>query len=738
MLIPRTPLILATLIAWCAPASAASVTPPRLLTDPGATYPAEALAARVPPHVEVVLVLVLDTTGAVAEASVETPRGHGFDEAALVAARGLRFEPARRDGAPVAARIRYRYVFEAPPATPPVVHEPPEASQKPSSAAVSEPALEVTVRGERAAPGVVSYTRAEVRQIPGAFGDPFRAVETLPGVTPIASGLPFFYVRGAPPGNVAYFLDGVRVPYLYHIGFGPSVVHPGLVERVDLHAGGYPARLGRFTGGAVSAETVSPSATLHGEGNLRLLDVGALVETGFADGRGTALLGGRYSYTAALVSLAAPRLKLDYRDYQARVSYDVTQDDRVSLLSFGSYDLLALEKNGLLDVLFGTEFYRADLRYDRRLEGGKLRVAATFGLDRTSAAFIAGERRNVTTHSVAGRTELELALGPALQLRAGADAGVERHRVDRPPYGDPDSPETREFDALFPARTDRAAGGWLDLVLYATPRIQVIPGVRVDVFTSGRETAWSVDPRLAARFIVSPRFRLIHAYGMAHQAPSFALPVPGLTIARLRQGLQKSIQASSGAELDLDDATTLSLSAFYNVFLDLSDALGTSDGDGPPAFAERSDGRAFGAEFYLKRRLTRRIGGYLSYTLSRSTRRLDSGEFPSATDRTHVVSGAVSHALGRGWRAGARFTLYSGAPVQQERPGPAASRSESPERDPFFFRLDLRLEKRWLLSSSRWLSFVAEFMNGTLTKEKFAGEEIGPVVIPSLGLEAGF
>ena len=28
-------------------------------------------------------------------------------------------------------------------------------------------------------------------------------------MTPIASGLPYFFVRGAPPGNLGYFLDGV-------------------------------------------------------------------------------------------------------------------------------------------------------------------------------------------------------------------------------------------------------------------------------------------------------------------------------------------------------------------------------------------------------------------------------------------------------------------------------------------------------------------------------------------------
>src|SRR5687767_15318294 len=106
---------------------------------------------------------------------------------------------------------------------------------------------DVVVRGQRTSPSSTSsdtLARAEVRQLPGAFGDPFRAVEALPGVTPIVSGLPYFYVRGAPPGNIGYYLDGVRVPYLFHAAAGPSVIHPGLVERVDLYSGGYPARFG--------------------------------------------------------------------------------------------------------------------------------------------------------------------------------------------------------------------------------------------------------------------------------------------------------------------------------------------------------------------------------------------------------------------------------------------------------------------------------------------------------------
>ncbi|HWL84529.1 MAG TPA: TonB family protein, partial [Polyangiaceae bacterium] len=92
------------------------MTPPALLKDEGAQYPASALKDRVKETVTVVLVLEIDPQGAVRTATVETPIGHGFDEAAVDAAKKLQFEPAKRNGRPVAARIKHQYVF-APPAS---------------------------------------------------------------------------------------------------------------------------------------------------------------------------------------------------------------------------------------------------------------------------------------------------------------------------------------------------------------------------------------------------------------------------------------------------------------------------------------------------------------------------------------------------------------------------------------------------------------------------------------------
>lgn len=92
------------------------ITPPALVKDDGAAYPEQAVKDKVRESVTVVLVLELDASGAVKNATVETPAGHGFDEAALEAAKKLQFEPAKKNGQPIAAKIRHKYEF-APPAS---------------------------------------------------------------------------------------------------------------------------------------------------------------------------------------------------------------------------------------------------------------------------------------------------------------------------------------------------------------------------------------------------------------------------------------------------------------------------------------------------------------------------------------------------------------------------------------------------------------------------------------------
>jgi hypothetical protein len=103
----------------------------------------------------------------------------------------------------------------------------------------------------------------------------------------------------------------------------------------------------------------------------------------------------------------------------------------------------------------------------------------------------------------------------------------------------------------------------------------------------------------------------------------------------------------------------------------------------------------------------------------------------------------LSYDLGRGYRAGARTVLYSGVPELNLEGSPHFS---GHRRGTPFLRVDLRLEKRWRVGATGWWSAVAEVLNATSSREVVrldcgtvcVERRAGPVVLPSIGVEAGF
>ncbi|MDX2052408.1 MAG: TonB-dependent receptor [Polyangiaceae bacterium] len=757
---------------------------PKLLTEAVVPYPEGGRGDSI-----VILALTLDPSGKVLEAEAETGE-EPFRSAAINAARTFQFSPATRGHVAVSSKIRFEVLFREPEAASEEVNAPSVKTVEvptPSSPEPPTQALEVDVLGARTEPTVRRFSRAEVRELPGAFGDPFRAIEALPGVTPIFSGVPFFYVRGAPPGNVGYFLDGIQVPLLYHAGLGPSVIHPGLVESVDLYPGAYPSRYGRFGGGIVAGETKAPEPEWRGEGNIRLFDTGALVEGPFANGYGNVLVAGRYSYTAALLSLLAPNTRLEYWDYQGRVSYDLSKRRRLTVFTFGSFDYFGQDGTSD-DSFFSTEFHRVDLRYDEKpSKASELRTAVTLGVDRTRG----GDGDDYVIDQKFGiRSEYKNQLSKSALLRAGVDSTLDHYRVEvaqssmdsdgaAPSEGpsrpapnlsepgtapdpvqsplNPNPPTSNPTDAVpttdsnedtrvnFPSRSDVAMGVHADVVWKVAPRVTLTPGARLDYYSSDGASAVALEPRVTAQYQISRALSLTNALGLAHQPPSFVIPLPGFQLGGLRGGLQRSVQSSFGGELELGDDQQLSVTTFHNVFFNMTDILSlVRAGDRLDlGFDTKTTGQAYGVEVLFKRDLSRHLGGFVSYTLSRSIRYTDIGRLPASFDRTHVFNGALAYDIGRNWRGGGKLTFYTGSP------GTGEFTFEKPQRLPPYYRLDVRLEKRWQLDRPKSsISFVLEVLNTTLNREAIdqscdplngcRTEYVGPVTIPSIGVEGTF
>src|SRR5690606_35611781 len=135
--------------------------------------------------------------------------------------------------------------------------------------------------------------------------------------------------------------------------------------------GPYPARYGRFIGGVVAGRTAEPTYETRGEASIRLVDAGAMVETHALDRSLNVMLGGRYSYTAAVISLVAPELDVSYWDYQARVQYRPSAKDTLTVFGMGSLDnATETRPSGEKISIFDLVFHRLSARYRRELDDG--------------------------------------------------------------------------------------------------------------------------------------------------------------------------------------------------------------------------------------------------------------------------------------------------------------------------------------------------------------------------------
>jgi TonB family protein len=544
---------------------------------------------------------------------------------------------------------------------------------------------ETVVRGDRERTEVsrVTLHEAELREVPGTMGDPFRVVMLLPGVASMVSGVAYPVVRGSQPSATGYFLDGVRVPILFHLFLGPAVLHPDFIDAIDFYPGTPPPKYGRLMGGAIDGRLSRPrDDRVHGSAYADLINAGFFVEYPFESTGTNVSLAGRYSYTPWLIALGAnlfqpdpppgrknDKIILDFWDYQARVEQEVGPG-RLRLFAFGSSDTFGAEAQDP----FGTTalqtilFHRVDLRHRHPVGPGDLEAGVTWGLDRLAVVSRSQSNRSefhIDNLTVAARLGYEMKLREGLTLRSGADVDHKRASVSLisrqnpfdpfdPNHGGPGT----EVTINAPVALGTFVGAWSELLWEPGERWAVVPGLRVDNYhlSPGINHA-ALEPRLTVRHELREDLTLRGGAGLFHQAPTTLISVPVLDVAGLSQGLQRGLQFSVGAEWKGLKALDLSVDFYVNPMLrtveltpftdeTLTDGGGGGSepvpppGEGPldspaPRRQSRQDdepvrpelpdlssrGLAYGMEVLLRRPLGGNWFGWLSYTLQRSTRR---------------------------------------------------------------------------------------------------------------------
>jgi outer membrane receptor protein involved in Fe transport len=827
--------------AAAAPAEVTS--PPVVLRDARADYPADALRDRV--RATVVFEIEISASGEVSaadllelhaedEAGTAVPADrYPFAEAARIAVHELRFRPAEAGGKPVAVRVRYTYRFTlpAPPASPGGAPAAPGGGRAAASAAPpvapaanlvgvvrergtrreiagatvtvyrgrpDEGGFEATTdaagrfrfhdlaegtwilvieldgyarhrTAERIDRGAVldgvyyleknSYspydvvveastarkevTRrtlevAELVKIPGTLGDPVLAVENLPGVARTASEE--IVIRGSGPEDTGVYLGGIRIPFVFHPGFGRSVIPAAVVEKIELFPGSPGVYYGRSTGGVyeVSVKRLRPDR-LHGSLDTSVIDTSLYLEVPLGS-RAAIALAVRRSYLDLLLQAAIPddtpvdfETAPRYYDYQLLGNWTpggahelrwmlLGADDGLELLFDDPSDLAG---PGVTDnaIALDSQFQRLMLEHRFTPAGwlsNRLQLAA--GRDAVEQR-VFGQFVDFATREYHLRNTTTARLGSAVALTVGLDTLIEEidaeARTERPGLEGEGTSALGTTDALY-ERVDglrhvsAAAFAELQLVL---GWLAVTPGVRVDHFA--QVDTYSADPRLVVR-LGGPRFSLKGGVGVVHQPPQVheTLEVFG----NPALGLERALQYSAGLEWRPREHLALDLTVFHK---GLDRLVGRShrpvERGGvlvEEVYSNDGTGTVRGLEMLLEHQLRHGLRGWIAYTLSRAER-TDPGSSEARLfdhDQTHILAAVLSYALPRHWELGLRWRYVTGAPFtpvagsvfnsDQDRYDEVPGRRNS-ERLPAFHQLDLRVDKSWIYDTWRLSAYLS-------------------------------
>ena len=195
----------------------------------------------------------------------------------------------------------------------------------------------------------INLTAPEIRETSTVFADdPFRAVQSLPGVAPEGNNEFYaqFSVMGAPFSQVSIYVDDVLVQNPFHQignfaeGASLGVLTSEVVDEMKLMPAGYPEKFGDSAGAALDVHT------REGSRNATLFRLSAgiaaseiLAEGGLGRARkGSWLVSARKSYINYLIKNRVDNAaEIGFEDGDLKLNYDVAPRQNLNLLATGGH-----------------------------------------------------------------------------------------------------------------------------------------------------------------------------------------------------------------------------------------------------------------------------------------------------------------------------------------------------------------------------------------------------------------
>ena len=541
----------------------------------------------------------------------------------------------------------------------------------------------------------VSVPIEQIKSMPAFLGevDVLKTLQLLPGVQSGNEGTSGIYVRGGGPDQNLILLDGVPVYNASHLFGFFSVFNADAINNVQLIKGGFPARYGGRLSSVLDISMKEGNMKeFHGEGSLGLIAGKLTLEGPIIKDKTSFIVSGRRTW---IDLLARPLIRSAtggdetvgyyFYDLNAKVNHRFSNQDRLYLSAYlgsdrfysryryendnGGMTLKDEDEAGLnwgnitsalrwnhtfTPKLFSNltltySRYRLNLFEDYRYEffnGSQVEVNQ--GLIR----YISG------IEDFAAKLDMDYLPSPRHYVRFGANAIRHRFEPGALNLKFDDGFDNTQLDTLLGSRNTYAT----EFSLYAEDDIEISRSLKLNVgahfsgFYVNEELYASVQPRLAARYLVSPQLSLKGSYSRMTQFihlltnAGVGLPTDLWVSSTDRIRPQDAQQVALGTAREWGNGYEVSLEGYYKTMKNLiAYEEGASFIDVNSDWQDKvvvGDGRAYGAELLVQKK-EGRTTGWLGYTLSWSDRQFDElnfgKRFPYKYDRRHDIGVAVAH-----------------------------------------------------------------------------------------------
>ncbi len=619
---------------------------------------------------------------------------------------------------------------------------------------------QVFERDEQSPLSLQKIGKNEIQRNPGGNRDISRAIQVLPGV---ASSLSFrndIIIRGGAPNENRFYLDGIEIPIINHFATqgssgGPvGILNVNFIENVDFYSGAFPANRGdalsavlEFTQKDGNEERLKTNFTLSAT------DVGLTFDGPIGD-KTTFIFSARRSYLQLLFGVIGLPFLPTFNDSQFKVKHRINKKNEITFIGIGAYDQFRLNESAVEDeddperrrrnqfilgnIPINEQWnYTVGANYKHFSKRGFQNVV----ISRThlqNSAFKYEDNddsrpENLILDYLSEEIENKLRLEHT-ERRNGYRINVGLNAEDvtffastfnriNLPGGEL---RTVDFDSRVRFQRFGLFGSVSRTIL--EERLLLSLGVRTDWNNFVSSMANPIDqfsPRFSVSYNLTPELTVNANVGRYFQLPPYTVfgfrdeddrlvnrdnQIKYITNDHLVAGLQYVFPRN----------TKVSVEGFYKVYdnypFSLRDSISLANQGadfgviGNEAVISAGQGRAYGVEFLVQRKLYKGLYGIAALTLVRSEfSDLDGNFAPSTWDNGYILSITAGKKFKKNWEFGTRIRALGGTPFTPFDRQTSSLRSVwdirgqgvfdfarlNTGRNPDVYQIDVRLDKKY-------------------------------------------